>query len=75
MDEHHREDFVMSVPEIILAVGVVNTKNIRLLSAVTVISSADSIRIYQSFATVDALSNGRVKIMVGKDFCRIFSVV
>lgn len=64
--EHHREDFAVSVPEIILAAGAVNTKNIRLSSAVTVISSADPIRTYQNFATIDALSNGRAEIMVGK---------
>lgn len=64
--EHHREDFAVSVPEIILAAGAVNTKNIRLSSAVTVLSSADPIRTYQNFSTVDALSNGRAEIMVGK---------
>lgn len=64
--EHHRADFAVSVPEVILAAGAVNTKNIRLSSAVTVISSADPIRTYQNFATVDALSNGRAEIMVGK---------
>ena len=64
--EHHRPDFAVSVPEIILAAGAVNTKNIRLSSAVTVISSADPIRTYQNFATIDALSNGRAEIMVGK---------
>ena len=64
--EHHRPDFAVSVPEIILAAGAVNTKKIRLSSAVTVISSADPIRTYQNFATIDALSNGRAEIMVGK---------
>lgn len=64
--EHHREDFAVSIPEIVLAAGAVNTNNIRLSSAVSVLSSSDSIRLYQSFATVDALSNGRAEIMVGK---------
>ncbi|MDO5104711.1 LLM class flavin-dependent oxidoreductase [Capnocytophaga sp.] len=64
--EHHRADFAVSVPEMVLAAGAVNTKNIRLSSAVTVLSSSDPIRIYQNFATLDALSNGRAEIMVGK---------
>ncbi|WP_027332761.1 LLM class flavin-dependent oxidoreductase [Mycoplasmopsis gallinarum] len=64
--EHHREDFAVSMPEIILAAGAVNTKNIKLSSAVTVLSSSDPIRIYQAFSTIDALSNGRSEIMVGR---------
>lgn len=64
--EHHRADFAVSVPEIILAAGAVNTQHIRLSSAVSVLSSSDPIRLYQNFATVDALSNGRAEIMVGK---------
>ena len=64
--EHHRSDFAVSVPEIILAAGAVNTKNIRLSSAVNVLSSSDPVRIYQNFATVDALSNGRAEVMVGR---------
>lgn len=64
--EHHRADFAVSVPEVILAAGAVNTKNIRLSSAVSVLSSSDPIRLYQNFATVDALSNGRAEVMVGK---------
>ncbi|QIW62251.1 LLM class flavin-dependent oxidoreductase [Mycoplasmopsis gallinacea] len=64
--EHHREDFAVSVPEIVLAAGAAKTKNIRLTSAVTVLSSSDPIRIYQNFATIDALSNGRSEIMVGR---------
>lgn len=64
--EHHREDFAVSAPEIIMAAGAVNTKNIRLSSAVTVISSNDPIRVYQNFATVDALSNGRAELMLGR---------
>lgn len=64
--EHHRADFAVSSPEIILAAGAVKTKNIRLSSAVSVLSSADPIRLYQNFASVDALSCGRAEIMVGK---------
>ncbi|VEU75175.1 Limonene 1,2-monooxygenase [Mycoplasmopsis maculosa] len=64
--EHHRDDFAVSSPEMILAAGAVNTKNIKLSSAVTVLSSADPIRVYQNFSHVDALSNGRSEIMVGR---------
>lgn len=64
--EHHRTDFAVSVPEIVLAAGAVNTKKIRLSSAVSVLSSSDPIRLYQNFSTVDALSDGRAEIMVGK---------
>ncbi|MER0123815.1 LLM class flavin-dependent oxidoreductase [Streptococcus sp. ZJ93] len=64
--EHHREDFAVSAPEIVLAAGAVNTKHIRLSSAVTVLSSIDSVRVYQQYATIDALSNGRAEIMAGR---------
>jgi len=64
--EHHREDYAASSPEIILAAGAARTKNIRLMSAVTVLSSADPVRLYENFATVDAISNGRVEIMAGR---------
>ena len=64
--EHHREDFAVSAPEIILASGAVNTKHIRLSSAVTVLSSSDPVRVYQQYATIDALSNGRAEIMAGR---------
>lgn len=64
--EHHREDFAVSAPEIILAAGAVNTKNIKLSTAVTVLSSQDPVRVYQQFATIDALSNGRAEVMVGR---------
>lgn len=63
--EHHREDFAVSVPEIVLAAGAVNTKRIRLSSAVTILSSIDPVRVYQQYATIDALSNGRAEIMAG----------
>lgn len=64
--EHHRKDFAVSNPETVLAAGAVNTKNIRLSSAVNVLSSVDPVRLYQNYATVDALSNGRAEIMVGR---------
>ncbi len=64
--EHHREDFAVSAPEILLAGGAINTKNIKLSSAVTVLSSNDPVRVYQNFATVDALSDGRAEIMAGR---------
>ncbi|MCS4536640.1 LLM class flavin-dependent oxidoreductase [Mycoplasma sp. CSL7475-4] len=64
--EHHRDDFAVSAPEIVMAAGAVNTKNIKLSSAVTVLSSNDPVRVYQNFSTVDALSNGRAEIMVGR---------
>lgn len=64
--EHHREDFAASSPEIILAAAAPLTKNIRLTSAVTVLSSADPVRIFQNYATLDALSNGRAEIMAGR---------
>lgn len=64
--EHHREDFAVSAPEIVLAAGAVNTKHIRLSSAVTILSSIDPVRVYQQYATLDALSNGRAEIMAGR---------
>lgn len=64
--EHHREDFAVSAPEIVLAAGAVRTNNIRLSSAVTILSSNDPIRVYQQFSTIDALSNGRSEIMAGR---------
>ncbi|KKK38629.1 luciferase [Mesobacillus campisalis] len=64
--EHHREDFAASSPAIILAAAASRTKNIRLTSAVTVLSSDDPVRVFQDFATVDAISNGRAEIMAGR---------
>ncbi|QJR43928.1 LLM class flavin-dependent oxidoreductase [Mycoplasma miroungirhinis] len=64
--EHHRKDFAVSAPEIVLAAAAATTKNIKLSSAVTVISSIDPIRVYQQFSTIDAISNGRAEIMVGR---------
>lgn len=64
--EHHRPDFSVSAPEIILAAAAGMTKNIKLTSSVTVLSSTDPVRVYQNFSTVDLLSNGRAEITVGR---------
>lgn len=64
--EHHRPDYVVSAPAIILAAAAVSTKRIRLTSAVTVLSSDDPVRVFQQFATVDLLSGGRAEIMAGR---------
>ena len=64
--EHHRIDYAASVPSVILAGAATRTKRIRLTSAVTVLSSDDPVRVYQQFATLDALANGRAEIMVGR---------
>ncbi len=64
--EHHRPDYVVSTPEIILAAAATVTKNIKLGSAVSVLSSADPVKLYQSFATIDLLSNGRAELVAGR---------
>lgn len=64
--EHHRPDYAVSVPEIVLAAAATVTKNIKLGSAVSVLSSSDPVRIYQSFATIDQISIGRAEIMAGR---------
>lgn len=64
--EHHRPDYAVSVPEVVLAAAASVTKTIKLGSAVTVLSSSDPVRIYQSFATLDQLSNGRAEVMAGR---------
>lgn len=66
LGEHHRPDFIISAPEVILAAAATLTKNIRLSSAVTVLSSADPVRTFQNFATLDLISNGRAEIMAGR---------
>jgi len=66
MGEHHREDYAVASPEIILAAAATVTKRIKLGSAVSVLSSADPVKLYQDFATVDLLSNGRAEIMAGR---------
>ncbi|MED4751754.1 LLM class flavin-dependent oxidoreductase [Brevibacillus choshinensis] len=64
--EHHRKDYAASSPAIVLAAAASQTKRIRLTSAVTVLSSADPVRVFQDFATLDAISNGRAEIMAGR---------
>jgi probable LLM family oxidoreductase len=64
--EHHREDFLISSPAIPLAAAAVTTQQIRLSSAVTVLSSDDPVRVFQDFAEVDLLSGGRAEIMAGR---------
>ncbi|MFT4415572.1 LLM class flavin-dependent oxidoreductase [Fredinandcohnia humi] len=64
--EHHREDYAASSPAVVLAAAAPQTKRIRLTSAVTVLSSADPVRVFQDFATLDAVSNGRAEIMAGR---------
>ncbi len=64
--EHHRPDYVVSAPAVVLAAAAARTKTIRLSSAVTVLSSDDPVRVFQDFATVDLISNGRAEIMAGR---------
>ncbi len=64
--EHHRRDFAVSAPEVFLAAAAARTRQIRLGSAVTVLSSDDPIRVFQRFSTLDALSNGRAEVMLGR---------
>lgn len=64
--EHHRKDYAVSTPAVLLAAAAARTNRIRLSSAVTVLSSDDPVRVYQEFATVDAISNGRAEIMAGR---------
>ncbi len=64
--EHHRPDFVISMPEIFMAAAAAITKNIKLSSSVTVLSTADPVKIFQSFSTVDLISKGRAEIIAGR---------
>jgi probable LLM family oxidoreductase len=64
--EHHRAEFLDSAPPIILAAAASRTKNIRLTSAVTVLSAADPVRVFQEFATLDLISHGRAEIVAGR---------
>lgn len=66
MGEHHRPDYAVSSPEIILAAAATVTNNIKLGSAVSVISSSDPVKLYQNFAMIDLLSNGRAELMAGR---------
>lgn len=64
--EHHRKEFLDSAPVMILAAAAARTKNIRLTSAVTVLSAADPVRVFQNFATLDLISKGRAEMVVGR---------
>jgi alkanesulfonate monooxygenase SsuD/methylene tetrahydromethanopterin reductase-like flavin-dependent oxidoreductase (luciferase family) len=64
--EHHRPEFLDSAPPVILAAGAALTKRIRLTSAVTVLSAADPVRVFQQFATLDLISKGRAEIVAGR---------
>src|SRR5262245_3430175 len=64
--EHHREEFLDSAPAVILGAAASRTSKIRLTSAVTVLSSADPVRVFQNFATLDLLSHGRAEMVVGR---------
>ncbi|TMQ55101.1 MAG: LLM class flavin-dependent oxidoreductase [Candidatus Eisenbacteria bacterium] len=64
--EHHRREFLDSAPAVILGAAAAGTQRIRLTSAVTVLSAADPVRLFQEFATIDLLSNGRAEMVVGR---------
>src|SRR6266850_75696 len=64
--EHHRREFLDSAPTVILGAAAARTKTIRLTSAVTVLSAADPVRVFQEFATLDLLSRGRAERVVGR---------
>src|ERR1700757_2171277 len=64
--EHHRAEFLDSAPAVILSAAAARTKNIRLSSAVTVLSAADPVRVFQEFATLDLISQGRAEIVAGR---------
>jgi probable LLM family oxidoreductase len=66
LGEHHREEYLDAAPAVILAAAAARTKTIRLSSAVTVLSAADPVRVFQEFATLDLISNGRAEIVVGR---------
>lgn len=66
MGEHHRKEFLDSAPAMILAAAAARTKRIRLTSAVTVLSAADPVRVFQNFATLDLISHGRAEMVVGR---------
>jgi probable LLM family oxidoreductase len=66
LGEHHRPDFAVSAPTVVLGAAAARTKRVRLTSAVTVLSSDDPVRVFQDFATLDLLSGGRAEIMAGR---------
>ena len=66
LGEHHRDDFAISAPEVALAAIAARTSKIRLGSAVTVLSSDEPVRVFQRFSTLDAISNGRAEVILGR---------
>lgn len=66
LGEHHRDEFAISSPEMVLAAIASKTKNIKLASGVTVLSSDDPVRVFERFATLDAVSNGRAQVILGR---------
>src|SRR5438034_3882432 len=64
--EHHRKDFLDSAPAVILGAAAARTSRIRLTSAVTVLSSADPVRVFENFATLDLISQGRAEMVIGR---------
>src|SRR5215217_5914158 len=64
--EHHRPDYAVSAPAVVMAAAAIKTKSIKLSSGVTVLSSDDPVRVFQQFATVDLLSSGRAEVMAGR---------
>ncbi len=64
--EHHRDDFAVSAPEVVLAAIAARSSRIRLGSAVTVLSSDDPVRVFQRFSTLNAISNGRAEVILGR---------
>ncbi len=75
LGEHHREEYLASAPAVVLAAIAARTKNIRLSSAVTVLSSEDPVRVFQQFSTIDLISGGRAEIMAGRgSFIESFSL-
>jgi probable LLM family oxidoreductase len=66
LGEHHRPDYAVSAPAIVLAAAASRTRNIKLTSAVTVLSSDDPVRVYQQYSTIDLISGGRAEIMAGR---------
>jgi probable LLM family oxidoreductase len=66
LGEHHRKEFLDSAPSVILAAAAARTKKIKLTSAVTVLSAADPVRVFQNFATLDLVSGGRAEMVVGR---------
>src|SRR5256886_15862744 len=64
--EHHRREFLDSAPPVILAAAAARTRHIRLTSAVAVLSAADPVRLFQQFATLDLISQGRAEMVVGR---------